>query len=295
MFAAILWLILLACLVGLIIIIKKHWLEVLSSRPDDLSISKEAAIKTDLLERRMERKIIVGKKFLEDFFEPLANALSGFFQSSYAKIVTWEEEYRHKILKDSLSDRVKVQQQVDKLLAKANGLKEAGKLLEAEKAYIEVLSLDDKNVPAYRELAEVYWREKDYVHAKDTFEFLLKLNSSDPFVYRSLGGLAWEAGDLSSAKERYSKLVELEKNSAMSYIDLARVYLAMEDNHRAFELATTAATIEPNNPKVLDFLLDVSIIMQDKTAAEKAWKQLNEVNPDNQKLEEFNERIEAIK
>ena len=291
MFVAILWLVLAACIWGLISIARNHWTAIISSRPQESSLTKEAITKADLLEKRFSRKLELIKKETVTWFGPIFTASLGIFRRAKDKAITWEENYRQQILKDSLSDRVKIQQQVDKLLAKAEGLAKAGKLLEAEKAYLEVLNWDDKNVLAYTGLGEVYWRQKDYVHAKDTFEFLLKLDNSNPFVHRSLGGVARDAGDLKTAQEHFGSLVELEKTSPIAYLDLASIYLALENPHRAFALAQEAAVLEPNNPKVLDFLLEVSIIMQDKEAAEKTLKQLQEVNPDNQKLEEFKTRV----
>jgi len=291
MFVVILWLVLFVCVWGLLSIARHHWTAILNSHPENYFLTKEAIIKTDLLEQRFSRKLGAIKKEIIIWFGPIFSATIGIFRRIKDKTISWEENYRQQILKDSLSDRVKIQQQVDKLLAKADGLAKAGKLLEAEKTYLEILSWDDKNAAAFTGLGDVYWRQKDYAHAKDTFEFLLKLDNANPFVYRSLGGVAKDAGDLKTAQEHFGRLVELEKGNSMAYLDLASIYLALEDPYRAFELAQEAAVLEPNNPKVLDFLLEVSIIMQDKEAAEKALKQLQEVNPDNQKLEEFKSRV----
>ena len=66
---------------------------------------------------------------------------------------------------------------------------------DAEKKYVEALTLDDKSYQAYQGLGQLYLLQKDYEHAKETFEFLLKLNQEDPFIYRSLGEIAAGRGD----------------------------------------------------------------------------------------------------
>ena len=108
--------------------------------------------------------------------------------------------------------------------------------------------------------------KKDYEHAKEIFEFIIKLGQEDPFVYRSLGKIAAGRGDLKMAEDEYLKSLDLDVKDITAYLDLVEVYLNLDDPHKAFEVINQAAAIEPKNPKVLDFLIEISIILQDKAA-----------------------------
>jgi len=294
MFSFALILIIVICLVIIFYTLLKKLPKVAAVNSENAQIVKQSAVKRRLLEERLERKLATGSRQLVSFIIPLWKNARVLLKDLHSKVVQLEEEYRHKVLKSSFKDQVKIQQQTDKLLRQAEDLLSREKDAEAESKYIDVLALDQKNVAAYQGLGQIYMDRKDYEHAKETFEFLLKIGQSDPFVYKNLGAISSERGDLKTAEEQLIRSLELDETDINNYLDLSRVYLNLEENQKALELAIKASSLEPNNPKILDFLIEVSIIMRDKEAASKAFLKLKEVNPENQKLDDLRKKIEEL-
>ncbi|MBU1130691.1 tetratricopeptide repeat protein [Patescibacteria group bacterium] len=257
-------------------------------------ILKQPLIKRRLLEERLERHFKEGGKKMVSILEPPFNNLGTKFKKLYQKLIELEEKYRHKVLKVSFKEGADKERKVESFLDKAAELVSSENFDEAEKIYIETLTLDEKNIPAYKGLGELYLLKKDYEHAKETFEFLLKLEQDDPFVYRGLGEIAAEKGDLKVAEEDYLKSLEIDKEDFETHLKLAEIYLNLEDYQKSFKLAEEAVVLEPHNPRALDFLIEISIILRDKATALKIYRQLKEVNPDNQKLPDFRKRIDQL-
>jgi len=265
-----------------------------SVNPKAAPVIQQMTVKQQLIRKRLERHIKDGGQKTFIFLKPALNQIALKLRQGYQKLIDLEEEYRHKVLKASFKDKVVQEQKIDEIIKEAEVLTDQEKYQEAEKKYIEALTLDEQSSEAYGGLGKLYLLQKDYEHAKETFEFLMSLDDSDPFVYRSLGEISADRGDLKTAEDEYLKSLELNSKDISVYIDLAQVYLNLEEPHKAFEIIGQAATQEPKNPKILDFLIEISIILQDKVAAKKALKALKEANPENQKLDEFKHRIEEL-
>ncbi|MBT4763977.1 tetratricopeptide repeat protein [bacterium] len=265
-----------------------------SVNPKSSPAIQQMDVKRKLIEERLQRQLKERGIKLYAFLKPMFSRLGLAIRRGYQSLIDAEEKYRHKVLKSSFKDNVLKEQKISELLQTAESLVLEEKYNEAEQAYIEALTIDDKDYDAYKGLAKMYMLNKDYKHAKETFEFLMNLNQDDPFIYRSLGEIAANKGDLKTAEDGYLKSLELDNKEITSYLDLAEVYLHLDEPQKSFEILSQAAALEPRNPKVLDFLIEISIILEDKVAARKAYHQLQESNPENKKLKEFKERIEKL-
>jgi protein O-GlcNAc transferase len=164
---------------------------------------------------------------------------------------------------------------------------------EAEKKYIEIISLEPKNVEAYRGLGNLYFIQNNYEDAKQTFNHVLKINKEDDMAYAKLGAIAAESGDLKDAKDSYLQSINIQ-NKAIHFFELAEVCYKLEEYADATKNLEKALEIEPNNPKYLDILITVCIAAKNKAKAADVLDRLNEVNPDNQKIEEFAAEIKEL-
>jgi len=164
---------------------------------------------------------------------------------------------------------------------------------EAESKLIDILKLDPQYKEAYHQLAELYWEKKDYEHAIETYNYLLKI-SADSKVYQDLAAIAEERGDLKEAEKNYLEALGNEDQDVEVYYNLAALYKQQENMDKSAEMINQALVAMPNNPKYLDFLLEISIIGQDKKTAKEALEKLTEVNPDNNKLAEYQETIDSL-
>lgn len=78
-------------------------------------------------------------------------------------------------------------------------------------------------VSAYANMGQIYFRQRDYPHAKLAFASVLKLNPSFPAVVRYLGLIALKNGEWAEAVQNFSRLVALEPND-ISYFLLAQAF-----------------------------------------------------------------------
>ena len=146
------------------------------------------------------------------------------------------------------------------LAREADALVKEDKFVEAEKKYIEALSIEQKNPKLYEKLGRLYIRNKNYDQARDTLRFASRLSPNDASVVASLGEIAM-------AREEYA--------DAVTYFQ-------------------HAASLRPRSPRYLDFLLESCIMGGNRAGAKEALAQLSAVNPENAKLAEFDKRIQGM-
>ncbi len=179
-----------------------------------------------------------------------------FLVSIYRRIQDLENRYQKKGAASAQEERERIQ----KLVWTAGELVNQGQFDQAEKKFIEAITWDHKNVAAYKGLADLYLKKKEYQQAKETLEYTLKITATDPEVYWELATVLWEQGQLDKAAAKFSKALELA----------------------------------PSNPKYLDNSLEINLLLGRKDEAWKLVARLKESNPENQKVKEFEERIRKL-
>jgi tetratricopeptide (TPR) repeat protein len=142
----------------------------------------------------------------------------------------------------------------------ADALAKEEKFVEAEKKYIEALSIEQKNPKLYEKLGRMYMRNKNYDQARDTLRFASRLSPNDASVVASLGEIA---------------MARSEFADAITYFQ-------------------HAVSLRPRSPRYLDFLLVACIMGGNRVGAKEALVQLSAVNPENAKLAEFDKRIRGM-
>jgi tetratricopeptide (TPR) repeat protein len=245
-------------MLGIIFIVARKFPVLAAIDVGAIKSEQEAAKKEKIIASRLERKINGFIKFFSKFFSPVQAVIKNLFRIIYGRARNLENKYKK--IEKVVSAPEEIEQKIKALFFSAEEFLKAGSLNEAEKKYIEIISLDHKNIEAYKKLGEIYLEQKNYDHAEETFQYILKLDANDIETLFDLGLLFRERKEFDKALQSFARVVELE----------------------------------PTNPRNLDFLIDISIIVGNKDLAEKALGKLTEVNPDNQKLAEFKERIKNI-
>ncbi len=222
---------------------------------------KQAKVKEQILLDRVQRKTKTWwEKHISRYARPTAERLSGWVHAAYSRLQEMEKQYQ-KTLKEQVKESgADIDQRIMRLLREAEDFVKEEKYADAEKRYIEMISLDVKNADAYRGLGNLYFLNKDYVQAKETLEHLVKIAPEMPGVY----------------------------------LELAGVYKALENLEKALENAKKAAEFDPNHPKTLDFLLEIAILSHNRSLAEETFAKLKEVNPENEKLEGLETKIKEM-
>jgi len=248
---------------------------------DSIQSEREAKFKEQIISNRLKRNYFRYYNQFLKIVRPLGNGLVNFFKWSYKKLLEFKDTYNkeQKVVEDS-------EVTVDRLFAEIEELLKNDKIEETENKLIHVISLDSKNIKAFRMLGEVYFKRKDFNEAKQTWEHALRLAEKEQEVF-----------DQSQVDEKGVKSEESEKNArliAELYFDLALVSIKIENIKDSLENIKKALKMEPNNPRYLDTMLEISIIKKDKMLAEKTYMKLEKVNPENGKLPDLKRQIEEL-
>ncbi|MFH1535153.1 MAG: tetratricopeptide repeat protein, partial [Patescibacteria group bacterium] len=188
--------------------------------------------KEDIIEMRLRRKfewlrdriLIVGK--------PILKGVGNFFRFIYHKALELEKNYQDK--SQPISDKGATnQQKVLALMSEGEELIREEEYVQAEKKFIQVISMDHMNITAYDNLGKTFMGQRDYEHAIEALQHALKLD---------------------------------EKNSSTHH-DLGMVYKEIGDLDKAIMYVKKAVKMDPNNPRYLDCLIEISILHKDKYTA----------------------------
>ena len=249
---------------------------------DTVPEEQAAKVRERILVERMKRKTQKGKALIKKGAVPVFKSIGNVFRNSFRKVREVESKYK----REAVANAPKGAQFDTKLKAivdEAENFQKQEKFSEAEKKYIEVISLDPKNIDVYRKLAEVYMEMKEFKQARDTFTFVLKLlkKESKPVDRKDDNG---------QVIKTVSNAIEV----ADAHIDLGEVYEKLEDHKHSMANYQLALDLEPNNPRNLDQMLNLSIEIKDKNLSVDLLNRLDKVNPDNQKLKEYQEKINQL-
>jgi tetratricopeptide (TPR) repeat protein len=171
------------------------------------------------------------------------------------------EQYYQKLKKSSVhAAEATDPEAVKKLLDEAAAFVREGEFIQGEKRYIEVVSHNPKNVDAYEGLGNLYFKNKQYDQARETFAFALRLAPDDASVHMSLADLDLVEGKPAAALIHLRESVEKR----------------------------------PNNPKYLDSYIEASLLAKARTDAEKGIARLKAANPENMKIPDFEARLAAL-
>ncbi|MFA6271884.1 MAG: tetratricopeptide repeat protein [Patescibacteria group bacterium] len=215
--------------------------------------------KDDIIEMRLRRKFEWLRDKIMIVVRPLIKIIGSFFRFIYRKALELEKNYQEK--SQSKSDKSATnQQKVLVLMSEGEKLIKEEEYAQAEKKFIQVISMDHMNISAYDNLGKTYTGQKDYEHAIEALQHALKLDEKNSLTHHDLGMVYKEIGDLEKAKMYVKKAVKLD----------------------------------PNNPKYLDYLIEISILSKDKYTAQETFRTLKRVNPENQKLAEMEKQISEM-
>ncbi|NQU77085.1 tetratricopeptide repeat protein [Candidatus Falkowbacteria bacterium] len=257
--------VIIASLGVIIFILAKKMPKVASVDTKKIPAEVQGEIKKNLLERKIDRTLTgFGDKVKparDKVFETLRGRLDKFKEA-----VSGLEEKQKEKDKESIKEEPEVlNKEIDSLLGRAVSLVDKEEFSEAEKKYLEIISLDERNIVAYAGLGELYYKKKELEGAKEVMEYVLKLADND-----------------------YGEL------EASDYVLLALIYRDLKDYKKALNTIRRAVELEPKSPKNLDLLCKISIISKNRKEAEEALERLSKVNPDNEKVREYRQEIKKM-
>lgn len=253
--------------------------------------------KHNIIEDRLRRKVVSFWGKVTERSAPIAAVTGRAWNVAHKKLVDLEHEYKVRTLPVFLSrrQRSKVDKEITTTLDQARALLDDQEYLAAEEKAMQAVRLEPRSVPAFEILGELYMSTKEYGHAKEVYQYLLKLTGDSDAIYEHMGEADLAAGHLEEARDELKRAVDLNRTVATYHCDLALVYTALGDRAKAFASIQEAARLEPNNPKVLDQYVEISIAAGKKQFAEDAVARIEAVNPENSKIAPWRGQITAIK
>ena len=260
-------LLVLACLIIIASIIIKKFPALAILDVENIPGQKEAKFKEQIIKNRLERDLSKWGKVFIKIWHFLNSITSGPLHDAYDKLKAVKDVYR-KSKKLTLTQR---REHIRNLFRTTEDSLKADDLDKAEESLIEIISLEQKNLPAFVELAEVYTRGKKWAEARQTLGYALKLVKASKDEYF--------IGDVTPQEIHFS---------------LAWVNDNLNDYLEALDHIRESLEFEPNQPRYLDLALDLAIKQKDKKFATEILERLREVNPENAKLAEWREEVLAI-
>ncbi len=256
------------CVIIVIFIILKKFPALAILDVERIPGNKEAKFKEQIIRQRLERDLSRVSVMIAKIWYSVGRFLANFLGSRYQRLKNLKDEYRRQ-KKVSLVDR---QEKMAELLAIAKQAIKDEDWPLAESQLIEIIALDQKNLGAFLELADVYYQMRKFTEARATWEHSLKLYHQ-----------------LKKNEELTSEASEQE-----ILFSLADTCRQLEDLDSAINYINDALDVEPNNPRFLDLIFDLSIMRKDKKGATDYFARLSEVNPENQKLVELKKLLDDL-
>lgn len=271
-------------------IVVRHWKEIRLLDPDSIKEERVRQTREHIIQQRfsrmtsgvaaplgamVKRGLLEGKKA---------------FHAAYIRLVKLERFYTRAkspfaAIAPSVKDRLKI------LLDEAKSLARDLKWADAERRFLEVLAMDDRNVDAYKGLGTIYLKQKLLPQARETFEFLVKMNKQDASSYASIAEVAEAEGRMDEAERMYRKAVDLQPKQPHYAVALARMYVEKGAAEDAWPLIVAAVNAEPKSPKYLEMKMEIALETRRQAEARRAYDRLRLVIDDRKKLQVLREKL----
>lgn len=229
---------------------------------------KEAKFKDKIIRQKVERDVARVNGLIARIWLFISRHVFNFLKSSQDKLEKAKLNYKGSA-KIPYSEKKKM---IKELFTAYSDLLKGEKYNEAEEKLVKIISLDQKNLPAFFRLGNLYSEQKKWSEARQTYNYALKLEKQYEHDDEFMAEI--------TAQEIHFSLAWIEKEAG-------NFESALENIREALEL-------EPNNPRYLDLILDLSIMKKDKNLAAVSLEKLAAVNPENQKLGEWENKIENL-
>lgn len=242
---------------------------------ETIQAEREAKFKERIISNRLKRSYFKYLSRLLKILKPLGLAIINLFKWVYKKLIEFKENYNRTESTDEVSEG-----RLDEMFAEVEVSIKEERMEKAEEGLLKIISLDSKNIRAFKELGKLYHERKDFNEARQTFEHALKLLEQES--EEAVNNIEGQEAD------------KLNSEIAEIYFNLSLTLRSMDNYEGAMKSINKALRCEPNNPRYLDTRLEISIISKDKVIARDTFEKLAQTNPDNQKLDDLKKQIEEL-
>ncbi|MFA6429608.1 MAG: hypothetical protein WCV84_03895 [Patescibacteria group bacterium] len=276
-----------------VFLVSRHWKEICLLDPMSIKEEQQRQKREALIFSRFERMRSERAQPLLQFGRFIKRSTSNAYRGAYERVHKLETFYNtmkspFAAMAPNTRDRIK------ELLAEGRALSRDLKWADAERRFLEILSLDQRHAEAYKGLGQIYLRQKLYPQAKETFEFLVKLRQQDDGTYSALAEIAEAEGDMAIAEQMRLKAVEQGSRQAHRHAELAEFYLRQNAEAKAWPSAKRASDLEPKSAKYLELSLELALKTNDAVESRRRYNRLRLLSDDQGKIQHWRERVEEI-
>jgi len=281
------------CFAAIVYVIYKHWEEIRLLNPDSIKEEKEKRKRDALVRERFQRIQSDKIEPVKTFYKRAVIGAKTIFHRNYLRMIQLNRFYEQAkkpfaAVAPRQDDRIKA------LLDEARSLARDLKWADAEKRYLEVLLMDNRNVDAYKGIGLIYLKQKMVPQAQETFEYLEKVKQADDIVYAALADIA-AINDNKSNEEAYRlKAIEVRPRLANRHAELAKFYMDHGFYREAWPSVKRATDLDPKSAKYQEIALECLIELGDWAEAKKRYDKLRLIMDDQPKIAKYKERLDNM-
>lgn len=168
---------------------------------------------------------------------------------------------------------------LDALYMRAFAYRELEEYDKAEKDFNEVIRQDEKYLPTYGALAEMYVKQKKYDKADEVFIKLGQQPKGQTWASYYRGVICYLKSDQEGAEKFWREVLNRDTNFAPAHHNLGALYLAQDNHSKA--LANFREALEKKPEKAL-YRFHVAWAMERMGQVDEARKMLRKIASDNQ-------------
>ncbi len=275
------------------VIVARHWNEMRLLDPTSVKSEQQRRQRYHLIEQRLQR-------LTSDRLEPLYRLsrrvrVLAERQARHweARLYAFERMYR-RVQSPLAAMSPSVRERVQSLMSEGKSLARDQKWVDAERRFLEVLSLNTHHIEAYKGLGQIYLKQKLYPQARETFDFVLKIRKNDDAAFSALADIAEAEGDVAQAESLHLKAVAAAPKQAQHQASLATFYLDREQAAKAKPFAVRASELEPSSPKYTELCLATAVALQDVAESRHRYQRLRLLTDDANKLQAWKKKVETL-
>ena len=169
----------------------------------------------------------------------------------------------------------RITDKLDKLWQIAQDGLRSGKYLNAEKALLTILKVDERNAAAYNRLGILYSKQRAFNDAIECFEIAQSLDPNASSLH-NVGLIYHETGQFEKAALAFEQAIEMESELAARHVAYAKVQEKLGNHKKMVASLEKAVELEPN-PQSLKILADAYERTGDQELADGIRKRLEKI------------------
>lgn len=284
----------LVALAWAVFLLARRWTDIRLLDPLTIKEERHRLKREEMIKKRFERMRSERSQPFKRWTRSVARSFDALYEGLSQRVRSMEDAYGSGSKNAFSSLAPTTQERIKTVLLEARSCMRDLKWSEAEKRFLEVLSLDPHHVEAYKGLGTIYLKQKMYAQARETFSFIVKMKKADDSTHAGLADIEEEQGNIHEAEIHRLQAVELGGKQACRHAEMASHYFSHGDVLRAWPFVKKATELEPNSPKYAEQALEMAVALGDPEEARGRYQRFRLLSDDRARFQQWRERVEAL-